>query len=156
MATGGNISNGVRIGYSAASPLSFTKLGEILNAGEVSLQVAKIDRTIHGSSPYTREMPGMITVQPISVTMSQDLNPATSATQQALFALAVAKTTVYWRFEEPSDRAQSAFAAFEFQGFVSNVTFSAGAPGDAQDMTVEITFDGNYFTKYAPAASQLT
>lgn len=157
MATGGNISNGSKIGWSTASPMSWTKLGEVLNIGEVKVTADKIDRTIHGTSPYKREMPGMLGVAPMTITLSADANPSTSAAQAGVYSLFTNRTTVWWRVEVPTTRAQTAgtFAAYEFQGFVSDVTHTLGAPGDPQDFTFEITFDSDSFVKYAPMASAL-
>jgi hypothetical protein len=148
MATGGVLGNGVRVGYSAASPVSFTRVPQLLDVTFPTFVYDEVDSTVHGTSKLKRSMPGMITVSEMTMTFLSDLDETTTASQQALFALNQAGTSLWWRVEVPVNREQSKCVAFEFQGFVKSWEPSTPIE-DRQTLQVVVKFDGDSFTKYA-------
>lgn len=155
MALEGMIGNGVKIAYSASSPVSWTALGQVRNAEVPQLVRDKIDRTVHSAYGYKRSLPGMIDVSDLTLTILQDLNNSTSPAQRQLLTYLKAGTTVWWRIEIPTDRAQGAYAALEFQGFV--MSWQPSAPVDGvQELTAVIAFDGTEISLYPSGASTIT
>jgi len=155
MAQGGLIGNGVKIAYAASSPVTWTGIGQIINAEIPQMVRDKIDRTVHGTSAYKRSLPGMIDVSDLSLEILQDLHATSGATQRQLLTYLKAGTTIYWRIEIPETRSQSAYVAMEFQGYV--MSWQPSAPqGDKQVLTVTIAFDDSDVTLYASGASAIS
>ena len=155
MAQGGMVGNGVKIAYSASSPVSWTSVGQILNAEVPQLVRDKIDRTVHSAFGYKRSLPGMIDVSDLTLTLLADLDATTGATQRALLNYLKAGTTIWWRIEIPVDRSQSEYAALEFQGFV--MSWQPSAPIDGrQEVACTIAFDDTAVTLYAEGASAIS
>lgn len=155
MALEGMIGNGVKIAFSASSPVSWTRVGQVMNAEVPQLVRDKIDRTVHSTYGYKRSLPGMIDVSDLTLEILQDLNQATSAAQHQLLTYLKAGTTIWWRIEIPTDRAQSSFAAIEFQGYV--MSWQPSAPiEDKQALTAVIAFDGTDISLYPTGASAIT
>lgn len=155
MATGGIINNGTKFGYSASSPVSWTRLGQILEAPELGISRDKVDTTVHGTSIFMRSMPGMAEVLPMQVTLLSDPSQATSPAQDAMRTYCVAGTTIYFRAEIPVDRSQSSYRAVEFQGYVLDWKVTGGTPGDRQECQLTIEFDDSAWTWYNAGASAL-
>lgn len=155
MALNGMVGNGVKIAFSASSPVAWTAVGQILNAEIPQLVRDKIDRTVHSTYGYKRSLPGMIDVSDLTLEILQDLDTATSGPQATLLTYAKAGTTIWWRIEIPTDRAQSSFAAIEFQGYV--MSWQPSAPiADAQKLTAVIAFDGTDISLYPTGASAIS
>lgn len=154
MALDGMIGNGVKVGYSANSPVSWTEVGQILDAQIPKLMRDKVDRTIHSQSIFKRSLPGMAEVSDLVLKLIQDLDPATSPDQDEVRQLLLSGENVWWRIEIPTDRLQTEYAAIEFQGFV--LGWEPSAPiEERQELTVTIAYDGDGFTVYPPAASAM-
>jgi hypothetical protein len=148
MATGGVLGNGVRVGYSAASPVSWTRVTQILEVTFPQMVADDVDTTVHSTSRVKRNMPGMIEVSEMTLLLEADLDPATSASHDALWTLQKAGTTVWWRAEVPTDRTQSACVPFEFQGYVKS--WAPSTPiDDKQTIEVVVRFDGDDLYKLA-------
>lgn len=155
MATGGVLGNGVRVGYSANSPVSWTRVAQLVEIEFPSMEADDVDVTVHGVSRFKRSMPGMIEVSEMTLTLEADLDPATTPTHTALFDLSNAGTTVWWRIEVPVDREQTEAVAFEFQGNVKTWTLATPID-DKQTVEVVVKFDGDSFVMYEPAAFSIT
>lgn len=154
MAADGVLGNGVKVGYSASSPVSWTAVAQLLDVEIPGLVADEVETSTHASL-YKRRMRGMIDVTAMKLMLLADLNPSTTASHAALQALQAAGTTVWWRVEVPADRSKSAYAAFEFQAYVH--TWTPKAPIDGrQEIEVEVHFDGTSFTRYNPAASAIS
>jgi hypothetical protein len=156
MATGGIINNGTKFAYSPASPVSWTRLGQILESPDLGIQRDKVDTTVHGTSIFKRSMPGMAEVMAMSITLLSDPSQATSAAQDAMRTYCVAGTTIYFRAEIPVDRSQSAFRAVEFQAYVKDFTLTGGTPEDRQECQLTVEFDDSAWTWYNAGASAIS
>ena len=156
MATGGILSNGVKVGYSASSPVSWISVGQILNVEIPGLEPEEVETTVHGTSNFRRFMRGMIDVTEMTVTCLGDLDEVTSAAYDALFDYQALGTTLWWRVEVPVDRAQTEYTAFVFQGWVKNWRPVVGEPGVRQELEFSVRFDGTDFSKQLAGASAIT
>jgi len=155
MAQGGMIGNGVKIAFSASSPVSWTAVGQILNVEIPQLVADKIDRTVHSTNRYKRSLPGMIDVSDLSLEILQDLATTSGAQQRQLLTYLKAGTTIYWRIEIPVDRNQTTYTAIEFQGYVG--TWQPSAPiDDKQVLSCTIVFDDSDITLYGDGASTIS
>lgn len=150
MATGGVLGNGVRVGYSSTSPVSWTRVAQLLEIEFPSMEADDVDVTVHGASRFKRSMPGMIEVSEMTLTLEADLDPVTTPTHSALFDMSNTGATVWWRIEVPTDRTQSEAVAFEFQGNVKTWTLATPID-DKQTIEVVVKFDGDSFNMYDPA-----
>lgn len=155
MAQGGVLGVHTKVGYSSVlSPLSYTKLNNLLNVVIAGLEYDKIDTSIHGVL-LKRNMPGMGDVSETEITVLQDLDAATSPEQAALFTLNAAGTTVAWRVEVPNQRGvPTSWTPITFNGWVK--TFKPSSPmGDKQTLVITVVFDGSSYTMGTAAASVL-
>ena len=123
MATGGVLGNGSKVGYSASSPLSYTKIGQLKDLTQfISLISGDVDTTVHSTSRVMTSMPGMIPAPEIKFDLVANLDQASDATHEALRTYQSAGTTIYFRIEIPVDRLQANFRAWEFQAYVKEWT----------------------------------
>jgi hypothetical protein len=155
MALSGMIGNGVKVAYSAASPVSWTRVGQVLNVDVPGLMPDEVETTVHSTSKWKRHIPGMIDVGEMNLTLLADLDEGTSPAQDALFDYQAAGTTLWWRIEIPVDRAQTEFTAIEFQGWVKNWAPKTPIEG-RQELEASVRFDGDSYTKYAAGASAIS
>ena len=155
MALGGNIGNGSKVGYSASSPLSYTKIAQLLDIPTFLTLIANdVDTTVHSTSRLMSSMPGMIPTPEVAIDLLADLDETTSPSQEALRSLQNLGTTVYWRIEIPTDRAQTKFRGFEFQGYVKEWTPAATQIANRQQLKVVIKYGGG-LNVYPAGASVL-
>ena len=155
MAQSGMLGSGVKVGYSAASPVSWTGIGQVLEVDIPGLEPDEVETTVHGTSNFRRFIRGLIDVTELRLVLLADLDEGTAADQDALFDYQAAGTTIWWRVEIPVDRTRSEYTALEFQGWVKN--WLPRAPiDDRQELEVTIRFDGTSFTKYEAGASAIS
>lgn len=155
MAVDGLLGNGVKVAYSAASPVSWIRIPQVLNVTIPGLEFDEVETTVHSTGGLRRHIPGLGDVTEMELELLADLDETTTASFNALFNFQAARTTVWWRIEVPTTRAQTKFTAFEFQGFVK--TWSVDPPiDDRQVLTVSVRFDGTSFSKLAAGASVIT
>ena len=155
MAQDGMLGSGVKVGYSAASPVSWTGIGQVLEVDIPGLEPDEVETTVHGTSNFRRFIRGLIDVTELRLVLLADLDEGTAADQDALFTYQAAGTTIWWRVEVPVDRTRSEYTALEFQGWVKN--WLPRAPiDDRQELEVTIRFDGTSFTKYEAGASAIS
>lgn len=152
MALGGYIGNGIRVAFSTASPLSYLKLEQVLDATPPQFTPDKVDTSRHGATRYKSSIPGMVDIPPIAIKMLRDADPSTSPNQNAIQALQIAQTTCYLRIEIPANSAQTLFEAWEMSGRFSKFTTVAPLMGRVE-LDVEFMFDGVDFIPFAAAAS---
>ncbi len=156
MALNGVLGNGVKVAYSASSPVSWTAVGQILDQDIPGLEPDEVETTVHSTtSDLRRHIRGLIDVSELKLMLLQDLDESTSPVQDALFDYQAAGTTIWWRVEVPVNRAKTKFTAFEFQGWVKEFKPQAKI-GDKQQLDVSIRFDGDSFTKYNAGNSAIS
>lgn len=156
MALGGYINNGVKIAYSISSPLSWLRLGQVLEAPVLGISREKVDSTVHGNSQFMRSMPGMIEVQDFAMKLLGDLSPSTSAAHEAMRTYTLSGATIWFRIEIPVDRSQTQFRAFEFQAWVQEWMVNSSDPKSRNEIDVTVVFDSDSWTVYAPGASAIS
>lgn len=155
MATGGVLGNGTKVGFSAASPVSWTRIGQVMDVTKfIQLISNLVDTTVYSTSNIMTTMPGMIPPPDVEFMLLADHDAATSPSHESLRAYQLAGTTVYFRFEVPVNRAQSSFRAWEFQAFVKEYSLDVKI-ADKQTTKVTITFAGGY-SVYPAAASAMS
>lgn len=162
MATGGVIGNGSKVGYSATSPVSWTKVAQVQNVDEFLTLIADdLDTTVYSTSNIMTSAPGMIPAPTFTFTLLADLDQATTASHETLRQYSTgsghanAGTTIWWRIEVPVNRAQTSFRAFEFQAYVKE--WSPSIPiKDNQTIKLSAKFAGTGVAVYNAAASQIT
>lgn len=164
MATGGVLGNGTKVGFSTSSPVSWTRVGQLMNIDSfLSLVPADVDTTVYSTSNIMTSMPGMIDTPEMAFTVLSDWNPSTSAAQETLrqyqsgSGLSTAGSTLYWRVEVPTDRGQtsSLFRAWEFQAFVKDMTPNIPI-GDKQTTQFTVRFAGGYWVTTTVVASAIS
>lgn len=155
MATGGVLGNGTKVAYSLTSPMSFVRLGQVMNIDEfISLVRDKVNTTVYSTGFVRTTRPGMADAFTMKLSVMADLDPSTSPAHDKMFVFQAAGTVVWWRIEVPASDAQTAFASWEFRGYVEECTLELPID-DNQKMTVSITYSGD-LSRYAPAATQIT
>lgn len=154
MATGGVLGNGSKVGYSAGSPVSYTRITQVLEIEIPTIVYDEIEKTVHSTGGFKSFMPGLADVTPMKITLLSDLDGATSPTHRQLRNYCIARTTVFFRVEIPVQRGQTTFLAIEFQGYVKE--WMPKAPiGDKQTTEVTVRFDDTSFAVYEPGSSLL-
>lgn len=121
MATGGILGNGTKVGYSANSPVTFTAVANVLEVEFPSQTPDKIDKTVHSTSKFKKNMPGMVEVGDLVVRCLGDMDEATSPSHEALWDMADAQSEQWFRVEIPTNRAQTRWRPFEIYGYVADV-----------------------------------
>lgn len=154
MAQSGVIGNDTRVGYSASSPVAWTRIGQLLNVDVPGLAQDEIETTVHSSGGFKRFMRGLKDVTEMRMTLLADLDETTDVTQDALFDYQAAGTTLWWRIEIPTARDLTKYTGIEFQGFVKDWLPKAPIEG-RQELEVSVRFDGTSFTKYPAGAAQV-
>ena len=154
MATGGVLGNGVKVGYSSASPVSWTKVAALMDQKLPEETPDDVDITVHSTGGYYQNMPGLKKVSDLELSFLADLDPTTTASHAALKALKDAGTILWWRIEVPTNRAQTQFCPFEFQGAVSSWNIEAPT-ADKQMLKVSVKFQGAGYYMLFPGASAL-
>lgn len=162
MATGGILGNNTKVAFSASSPVSWTRVTQLIDIPELpQLVTDDVDVDTHGPSAIMRSMPGKIPCPEINLILLADPDQATSPSHETLRKYqsasgdALAGTTIWWRIEWPANRQMTAFRSMEFQGFVKEFTGST-PKDDKQTTAVTIRFDGDGIAVYNSGATQIT
>lgn len=156
MALGGVLGNGMKVGYSLASPMSWVRIGQLMDIPDFPQLISdEVDTMVHGTSRIKTTMPGMIEPPEVSLDMLADFDPATMPSQEVLRTLQRDGTTVYWRIEAPVNRAQTSFRSWEFSAWVKE--WSPSVPiEDKQTLHCVLKFDGPSVTVNNVGASVIT
>lgn len=156
MAAGGFTGNGTKVGYATGSPHTWLKLEQVLDVQPSKFTASEIDTTVHGSTGFISKISGLFSVTDTVVQMLRDDSASTAPNQNSLFALAIAKTTVWLRIEIPDgpDFTTASWEAYEYQ--VKCKSWEPVAPiNDKQVVQVTFLFCGTSFTRYPPTTSAL-
>lgn len=153
-AQGGFIGNGMKVGYSLASPVSYNKFEQLLDAQPGSVDPTKIDVSVHGVGGFLANITGLNAVGDTTIKMLRDHSSTTSPNQNAVFALLLAKTTVYLMVEIPdrADLSTALYVGYEYQVKV-NKHMEVTPINGRQELDVSFLFCGTTYTKYPPRAS---
>ncbi len=150
--TGGVLGNGTRVAYSSTSPVSWVKLPQLADIDGIELSSADVDVTVHSGGKFKRKMPGLIESKDVTLTLVADLDETITATHMALEALVLAQTTIYWRVEVPTTRAQAKWKPFEWMGYVKSWSVTT-TKENRQEIKCMIAFDDTTLGVYAATAS---
>lgn len=155
-AQGGFIGNGMKMGYSVSSPVSYKKFEQLLEGTPGSVDPTKIDVTVHGSGGFMANITGLNAVADTTMKLLRDHSAATSPNQNALFALLLAKTTVWLLIEIPDgpDLSVALYDSYEYQVKVNKHAEVTPING-RQELDISFLFCGTTYTKYPPRASVL-
>ncbi len=160
MAQGGMIGNGIRFAHATGSPQTWKRWEQVMDCPAPTLTRAKVPVTVHKDNDFVTSISGMATVSDVLVKMLKDPDPATSPIQNSLFALAQAKTKLWFRLEIPANDAHTLFTAYEWMGQVTDVKDLDPMAG-AQELDVTVIFGFGVggaaasLTQYSPMASLL-
>lgn len=161
MATGGVIGNGSKLGYSAASPVTFTRVGQIMNFDKfIDLVPADVDTTVHSSSNIMTSIAGMIAAPEFSFTCLADFDPATMPSHETLrqyqsgSGFSVAGSSLYFRVEVPVVANQGFFRAWEFQAYVKSLVITVPISG-VQKLQMALKFTGGYWVTAAKVTGSI-
>lgn len=156
MAQGGLIGNGSKVAFSLGSPGVWIRVAQLLDIPKfLSLVSADVDTTVHSASRVMTSAPGMIPVPEIQLSLEADLDETTTPSHELLRGYQVAGTTLWWRVEIPTDRAQGAFRPFEFQAFVKEWTPDVTKIAQLQKLAITLRYAGN-LSVYNHGASAIT
>ncbi len=138
MAQGGLLGNGVKVGISTGSPVSWTRLLQVTDVVPPNFTADKVNIDTHSTTNNLhRNRSGLNDVSDASVTQLSDLNPVTNAGGELLRLANINGTTIWIRIEIPVNDAKDSFRACEF-----SCTVSAFAPSTpiADKQTTQYTF----------------
>lgn len=154
MALQGVLGNDTRVGFSQTSPVSFTRIPQVLDVKYPGLTPDKLDRTIHSSGNFYQNFQGLNQVTDAEVLILDDPDETTSPILETLRTLHDAGTTVYWGFERPTNRAKTLFRRTEYQGYISDFVPSTPIK-DKQTLMVKIVFSDTAFSVYPKGAATI-
>lgn len=155
--TGGVPGNGCKAAYSQNSPLTWTRVGEIVDLTFPVIAADDINIDVHSTtSKFHKVMPGLASVGSPGFTVLGDMDPATSAAQAQLRAWSKDGTSVWWRFEVPTNRARTTFFGVEFKAAVKSDE-PATPINDKQTRRFNLSFDGDdIYDDAAAGASEIS
>lgn len=153
MASTNGLLSDARVAYATGSPHTWKKLEQLSDLTIPTLVADDVDTTTYGQA-YKRSIPGLKTVNDLSVTFLRDPSSVSAPNQNALFTLNNNGTEVWWRIEihADTDSTVDLWEAYEFQGRVGSFE-PAAAIGDAARLTSVIKFSGTSYVRYEPSAS---
>jgi hypothetical protein len=157
MAQGGILGNGCKVAYSAASPITWIEVDQVVDITFPTYVADDVNIDTHSTTnKFHRKMAGMITVGDPSFTVLSDMDPSTSVDQAQLRAWNRAGTSVWFRIEVPVNRAKTSFFGIEFQASVKSVE-PATPIADKQTTKYNLAFDGvDIYDDLAAGASEIT
>jgi hypothetical protein len=143
MAQGGLIGNGVKVGVSTGSPVSWTRVPQVTNVVPPQFTADKINIDTHSTTNNLhRYRSGLNDVSDPTFTVLSDLDPATAPILQTLLNANLNGTTLWFRFEIPVNDAKTLFRAVEFSATVGS--FVPDTPiDDKQTTTYNLQFNGD-------------
>lgn len=153
MAQGGLLGNGVKVGVSTGSPVSWTRIPQVTNAVLPQFTADKVNIDTHSTTNNLhRSRSGLNAVSDASVTVLSDLDPSTAAVLETLRSANANGTTVWIRYEIPVNDARTSFRACEFSCTVGS--FVPDTPiADKQTTTYNFVFNGDSVGWSASAAA---
>lgn len=123
MAQGGVIGNGSKVGYSVTSPVTYTRIGQLMDIPKfVTLVRNLVDTTVHSTSFVMTSISGMAPTPEVQLKVLADFDTVTGPTLEALRAFQNLSSQVWFRIEVPVQGVQTTFRAWEFLGTVREFT----------------------------------
>ena len=143
MAQGGVPGKGVRVAYSASSPITWTRVRQVLDVSVPRDVSERWDITTHDTASRRKTyMPGNIETEDPVITTLSDWDPSTGTEQEAMRRAQKDGTVWWWRFELPTNRERTLFRGLEFQASIKD--FAPAAPiGGAQTTAWTLIFEGD-------------
>ncbi len=143
MAQGGLIGNGCKVGVSTGSPATWTRVPQVTNVTPPQFTADKINIDVHSTTNNLhRYRSGLNEVSDPSFTVLSDLDPATAPILQTLLSANLQGTTLWFRFEIPTNDAKTLFRSCEFSATVGS--FVPETPIDGpQTTTYNLQFNGD-------------
>ena len=135
--TGGVLANGCKVAFSATSPISWTKITQMLSAS-LDYDAAEVDVTTHGDR-RRKSIPGLPSAPRLTIRALADLDPSTTPWFDTLVDAEESAEDFFWRIEYPTKRDLSQFRGREFQGRVLKVNPIAGDPSDRLEVEIVVT-----------------
>lgn len=131
---------GVKIGYSAASPVSWLETANIRDFSLPQLTSDRVEKTVHSrTSRIRRYDPGLQSSEDAYIEL---LNDFTDADQTALKNYKAARTQLWFCYELPANDALTSFVQFIFQARVADFNISSPLEGE-QTIRFVLMFDGD-------------
>ena len=121
-----------------------------------TFDATKVDTTVHGVGGFMSNIPGLIQVADTTVKLLRNHDLTTAPNQNQMYALALAKSSIWLRIEIPDgpDLSIASWEAYEYL-----VRVSKHAPNtpinDKQTLDLSFVFAGTTFTKYPLGVSVL-
>ena len=143
MAQGGLIGNGCKVGVSTGSPTSWTRVPQVVDVVPPQFTADKINIDVHSTTNNLhRYRSGLNEVSDPTFTVLSDLDPATAPILQTLLTANLQGTTLWFRFEIPTNDAKTLFRGCEFSATVGS--FIPATPiGDKQTTQYNLQFNGD-------------
>jgi len=156
MASNTGVLADAKVAFSLDSPVSWNKVENLNDLVIPTLVADDVDTGVYGIR-FKRTIPGLKTVNDMTMKFLRDHSSITAPNQNALFEHNDNGTQLWWRIEVHADEDASvdSWEAYEFEGRVGS--FEPAAPfGDKQTLQAVVKFNGTSYTRYAPAASQIS
>ena len=142
MAQGGILGNGVKVGVSTGSPVTWTRVLQVTDVVTPNFAADRVNIDTHSTTNNLhRNMPGLNDVSDATVTTLADLNPVTNPGGELLRLANLNGTQIWLRIEIPTDSTRTVFRSVEFSCRVS--AFAPATPiADKQTVQYTFVFDG--------------
>jgi hypothetical protein len=150
--TGGQLGSGVEVGFSAASPVSFTKVAQVLDVTPPQKTRDRVETTVHGATSERSYIPGLAEWSAMELVLLADLG--TTSSHITISDMEISQATAWWRVEIPmeSTLATTNFFVYEFEGRVAK--FAISTPIDSRKeiaVTVEVAGSMTVYENQASA-----
>lgn len=143
MAQGGLLGNGVKVGVSTGSPVSWTRILQVTDVVPPQFTADKVNIDTHSTTNNLhRNRAGLNDVSDATVTTLSDLNPVTNPGGEVLRLANSNGTTVWIRIEIPVTDARDSFRSIEFSCTVGSVV-PATPIADKQTTQYTFVFNGD-------------
>jgi len=143
MAQGGLLGNGVKVGVSTSSPVSYTRIPQVTDAVLPQFTADKVNIDTHSTTNNLhRNRAGLNDVADASVTVLSDMNPVTAPALETLRLANQNGTTIWIRYEIPTDDTRTVFRGCEFSCTVGSFTPSTPI-ADKQTTQYNFVFNGD-------------
>jgi hypothetical protein len=143
MAQGGLLGNGVKVGVSTGSPVSWTRVLQVTDVVPPNFAADKVNIDTHSTTNNLhRNRAGLNAVSDATITTLSDLNPVTNPGGELLRLANLNGTTIWVRIEIPVNDARDSFRSVEFSCTVSG--FNPSTPiADKQTTQYTLVFNGD-------------
>lgn len=146
MPSGGQLGSGVKIAFGPSSPISWTRVPEVLECTVPQFERDRVEVTTHGEASLRAYIPGLADVSDLEFTVLANLD--LNSVHMQLKTYETSQTTLWWRVEIPVDPelATSTYIAFTFQGRVAK--WAPETPiDDRKTIAVTVQYNANMMTQ---------